>query len=77
MTTPFESVARAALEDMLRNHFHESKYGYILAKDAMDDLVDDLFQFLQTSRTLKNVGDKMMGGMAGPQPRVKGSIGKA
>tara|TARA_B100000902_G_C26461658_1_gene505738 strand:+ start:264 stop:491 length:228 start_codon:yes stop_codon:yes gene_type:complete len=75
MVTPFESVARAALEEMLRKHFHESKYGYILAKDGMDELVDDLYQFLQTSRSLKDAGDRMIGGMAGPKPRVKGTFG--
>lgn len=60
MRTPFESVTRAALEEIVKNHAQTSKFGYILSSEELSDLLDDLYNFVQTSRNLKAAGDKLL-----------------
>jgi len=60
MRTPFESVTRAALEEIVKNHAKMSKFGYILSPEELSELLDDLYNFVQTSRSLKAAGDKLL-----------------
>ncbi len=62
MQSPFESVARAAIEEILQERLHKTKHGYLLTQAAYAEVVDEIFGFLKTSRTLKEKGDKIMGG---------------
>ena len=69
----FESVTRVAIEEILLNHAKEAKYGYLLPKEALNDLRDEIYNLLVTSRDLKAAGDKLIkegiGAMAKPQAR--------
>jgi hypothetical protein len=65
MPGPFEAATRAAIEELIQNHGQESKFGYVLTHESSKKLIDALFQLLQTSRSLKSAGDRMLtGGMA-------------
>ena len=56
----FESVTRVAIEEIIAKHSEESKFGYILSKDALKELTDDFFDLLMTSRNLKSAGDRFL-----------------
>ena len=62
MPSPFESVARVAIDEIIKKHLVASKYGHFLTDDGLRDLSDELFEFLQTSRNLKTVGDRVLAG---------------
>jgi hypothetical protein len=49
-----------ALEEMIMKHAGQSRFGYVLSPDAMRDLVDTLYEFIETTRTLKAAGDRMI-----------------
>ncbi len=66
MASAFESAARVAIEEMILERAEMSKFGYFLTKEALAQITDDLFHFLQTSRSLKAAGDKML--VSGPPP---------
>ena len=70
MAGAFETATRAAIEEMIQLRAQESKFGFILTPDGCQALVDDLFALLQTSRTLKAVGDRVL---AGGPPRLAGA----
>lgn len=60
MPSPFTSVTRVALEEMVLEHMKPSKYGYFMTKDDQKKLVEKLVEFLATSRSLKAAGDRLM-----------------
>lgn len=66
MATTFEIATRAALEEIVTKHAQESKFGYIVTKESLTEMVDDLFTLLQTSRTLKSAGDKFLRNASAP-----------
>ena len=65
MRGAMESVTRMALEEMIASHSKESRFGYVLSEDNMRELVDTLYEFFETSRSLKAAGDRML--QQGPQ----------
>lgn len=65
----FESVTRVAIEEILRMHTQSSKYGLLVTPEAFQELTDDLYNLLVTSRELKSAGDRMTGGFVPQQPR--------
>jgi hypothetical protein len=67
MAGPFETAARAAIEDLIKTHATSSKFGYLLTEDGFDQLTSDLFSLLQTSRTLKSAGDRFLAGGGAPR----------
>ena len=52
MAGPFESATRVAIENIIQAHAQPSKFGYILTREGMTDLTDDLFNLLLTSRSV-------------------------
>lgn len=60
MTGAFEGAARAAITEIIQNHAQASKFGLILTPESLQDLTDDLFALLQTSRVLKSAGDRFL-----------------
>ena len=60
MSGIFESVTRVAIEEILLNHAKEAKYGYVLPKDSLNELRDEIYNLLVTSRNLKAAGDKLI-----------------
>ena len=61
MASPFEDVARVAITEMILDNTKESKFGYILTKEGVEKLTDSFYDLLQTSRSLQNAGDRLMG----------------
>ncbi len=64
----FEGATRAAIAEIIKNRSQESKFGIILSPEAFEEVVSDLFDLLQTSRTLKATGDRMLAGGGMPPP---------
>lgn len=60
MAGPFETAARAAIEDLIKTHAASSKFGFLLTEDGILRLTDDLFALLLTSRNLKSAGDRFL-----------------
>ncbi|MBI2601476.1 MAG: hypothetical protein HYW48_00320 [Deltaproteobacteria bacterium] len=60
MKSPFLSAARVALDDIVRKHAKESKYGYFLTEDHLQNLVGELLDFVEMSRNLRVAGDKLL-----------------
>ncbi len=69
VVSPFESVTRVALREIIESHLKPSKFGYFLSEDSFEDLSDELFKFLQTSRNLKAAGDRFLSGAAAPEKK--------
>ena len=75
MRGAMESVTRMALEEMIASHSKESRFGYVLSEDGMRELVDKLYEFFETSRSLKAAGDRML--QQGVQPQGgRGAVGR-
>lgn len=64
MRGTFESVTKVAIEEIIRGHAQESKFGYVLSPDSFKELTADLFELLLTSRNLKSAGDRLITGAA-------------
>ena len=60
MSTLFRDVAGVAIEEIIRKHVTNSKYGFFLSEDALKELVADMFEFVETSRSLKSAGDRYL-----------------
>ena len=63
----FESVTKVALAEIVRTHGQDSKFGLILSEDSFQNMVDDLFNLMLTSRSLKTAGDRFLA-TGGPSP---------
>lgn len=66
MATPFESVARAAIEEILMERMHKTKHGFVITERGYNEVVNEFYRFLQTSRTLKEKGDRLITGGISP-----------
>jgi hypothetical protein len=55
-----ENITRMALEEMVLTHAAESKFGYVISEEGFRLLVDDLYEFFETSRALKAAGDRFL-----------------
>jgi putative AlgH/UPF0301 family transcriptional regulator len=60
MKSIFEQTLRVAIRDILAQHATEGKFGFVLTKESYELLVDELYDFLNTSRELKTAGDRMI-----------------
>lgn len=58
--TPFNSVTRVAIEEMIRAQGTPSKFGLFLTDDEIQSLISDLVRLLETSRNLKAAGDRYL-----------------
>ena len=58
MKNPFENVTKIALEEILKKHMNPSKYGYFLSTEKKNDIIQELLDFVKTSRSLKTSGDQ-------------------
>jgi hypothetical protein len=77
MRGTFESVTRVAIEEIIKSHAQASKFGYVLSENGFQDLTNDIFELLLTSRTLKTAGDRMIAGAAAPvstSPRSRATV---
>lgn len=60
MLPTFERVTKAALEEIVKTHAKESKFGLVLVQESVPRLVQDLYDLLLTSRSLKSAGDRLL-----------------
>jgi len=77
MRGTFESVTRVAIEEIIKSHAQASKFGFVLSENGFQELTNDLFDLLLTSRTLKSAGDRMIAGATAPassNPRSRSTI---
>ncbi|MEI6397587.1 MAG: hypothetical protein WCO71_02340 [Pseudomonadota bacterium] len=75
MRGAMESVTKMALEEMIASHSKESRFGYVMSEENMKELVDTLYEFFETSRSLKAAGDRML--QQGTQPQgARSSAGR-
>ena len=59
---PFEATAKVALEAIFEEHAQETKFGWLVPAEQKAELVEKLFEFLATSRALKDKGDRLIRG---------------
>lgn len=74
MASVFETATRTALEEILRDQLHASKHGYVLTRDGLDQVIDDLYEFFKASRSLKEVGDRFIQGGVSRNEPVRGKV---
>lgn len=74
---PFEEATKVAIEEIILKNAQTSKFGYVISQETLQEVTEEIYGLLVTSRTLKNAGDKFLGkGMPTPTtastPRNKG-----
>ena len=68
----FETATKVAIREILENHTQTSKFGYFLSEDSLTAAAEDLFELIETSRTLKAAGDRYLSSQLPPErPRNK------
>lgn len=60
MAGAFEIATRSAIREIITDHVQESKFGYVMTHEALEDIGDQLFDLIVTSRNLKSAGDRMI-----------------
>ena len=60
MRGAMERVTRMALQEMIVAHSNESRFGYVLSPEGMRELIYTLYEFFETSRSLKAAGDRFI-----------------
>lgn len=75
-SSPFESATRVAIEEIIKNRASQSRFGSLITEESMKDLIDDIFDLLMTSRSLKAGGDRLLqaGLMGGESPTKKPTL---
>jgi hypothetical protein len=64
MANVFETATKVAIREILENHAKPGKFGYFLSEDALNLVTAELFDLVETSRSLKSAGDKFLSGSA-------------
>lgn len=64
MANVFETATKVAIREILENHAKPGKFGYFLSEDALILVTAELFDLVETSRSLKSAGDKFLSGSA-------------
>ncbi len=68
MAGAFEVATRSAIREIILNSVQSSKFGYVMTPEALEEISDQIFDLLLTSRNLKAAGDRMLSqGVATPQ----------
>lgn len=71
MSRTMENITKMALAEMIQTHATASKFGIVLTDEGYRGLIDTLYEFFETSRSLKSAGDRMLSqGSATPAPRM-------
>lgn len=60
MSSPFVSVTKVALDEIVKKHTEASKFGFFMTEAQLNNLVEELVLFLETSRSLKAAGDRLL-----------------
>jgi hypothetical protein len=60
MAGAFELATRSAIREIILNAVQTSKFGYVMTPESLEEISDQLFDLLLTSRNLKAAGDRML-----------------
>ncbi len=60
MAGAFEVATRSAIHEIIVDTVQESKFGYVMTHEALQQITDQLFDLFVTSRNLKSAGDRMI-----------------
>ena len=71
MASPFESVTRVAIREIITGRANESKFGFVMTHDDLQEICNDIFGLILTSRKLKAAGDRLVGHDIAQQPSKK------
>ena len=58
----FEQTTKVALEEIVKEGCDQGKFGYFLSEESLQEIVEQLYGFLLTSRELKSSGDMILSG---------------
>lgn len=72
--SPFTSVTKVAIEEMIRERGSNSKFGLFISDESLEALVGDLLKLMETSRNLKAAGDKFLRKGPIPQGEVRRNV---
>ncbi len=56
----FERVTKAAISDLIERFTTPSKFGRLMSPQACEELRDEFYNFVVTSRSLKSSGDRLV-----------------
>ncbi len=60
MAGAFEVATRSAIQEIIVDAVQESKFGYVMSHEALQQITDQIFDLFVTSRNLKAAGDRMI-----------------
>lgn len=60
MAGAFEVATRSAIHEIITDAVQESKFGYVMSHEALQQITDQIFDLFITSRNLKAAGDRMI-----------------
>jgi hypothetical protein len=60
MAGAFEIATRSAIREIITNLVQPSKFGFVMSHEALDEIGDQIFDLILTSRNLKSAGDRMI-----------------
>ncbi len=60
MAGVFEIATRSAIREIITGLVQPSKFGYVMSHEALEEIGDQLFDLIVTSRNLKSAGDRMI-----------------
>lgn len=60
MAGAFEEATRSAISEIIMNAVQPSKFGYVMSADGFEEICDQIFDLLVTSRNLKSAGDRLI-----------------
>ncbi len=60
MAGAFEIATRSAIREIIMNSVQTSKFGYVMTEEGLDDISEQIFALLLTSRNLKAAGDRLL-----------------
>jgi len=72
MAGAFEIATKSAIREIILNSAQESRFGFVLSADSLDEINNQLFDLILTSRNLKAAGDRMLA-QGGPQSPSNGA----
>lgn len=68
MAGAFEIATKSAIREIILSSVHESRFGYVLSPDSLEELNKQIFELILTSRNLKAAGDRMLAQGMTPAP---------
>lgn len=68
MAGAFEIATRSAIREIITGVVQPSKFGYVMTHEALEEIGEQIFDLIVTSRNLKAAGDRMIAQGFVPNP---------